>query len=223
MEDTAEVPRALIAQSCSWKEQGGLARVICLQISHAQLEFAVSEIWLSKPRLCFQIRQSVLPPCIAAHFPCPWQVNEEEMTRTLMGLGWLWLLLLTFSSNVLPLTFISDDFLSSQNDHISLYGKFSCSKYRAVLLVPYGKDRKRFKWGFKMQIRMMGWNKVLVWKQHENLISGFSKLKVRNEMLTRIFQAGKKKKIRAIEGIAEIYKTMKNTERVQRIIFHRLF
>jgi len=61
-----------------------------------------------------------------------------------------------------------------------------------VVLVPYGKDRKRFKWGFKIQIKVMGWNKILVWKHHENNISGFSKLKVRNELHARIFQAGKK-------------------------------
>lgn len=51
-----------------------------------------------------------------------------------------------------------------------------------------------------MQIRTMGWNEVLVWKQHQNLISGFGKLKVRNEMLARIFKAGKKEKRRAIKG-----------------------
>lgn len=34
MEDTAEVPRALIARSCSWKEGGGFARVIPVCRSH---------------------------------------------------------------------------------------------------------------------------------------------------------------------------------------------
>lgn len=63
-----------------------------------------------------------------------------------------------------------------------------------MLLVPCGKDRKWIKWGFKTQIEMMGWNKSLVWKHHENIILDFSTLKVGRELHARIFQAGENKK-----------------------------
>lgn len=77
-----------------------------------------------------------------------------------------------------------------------------------MLLAPCGKDRKWIKRGFKTQIEMMGWNKILVQKHHENIISDLGKLKVRGELHARIFQAGGKKE-RAIGRMTEIHKTMK--------------
>lgn len=56
---------------------------------------------------------------------------------------------------------------------------------------------------------MMGWNKILVQKPHENIISDLGMLKVRGELHARIFQAGEKKKKRAIGRMTEIHKTMK--------------
>lgn len=201
MEDTAEVPRALTAQLCSWKERGGLAGVIPVCRSHMRswsLQF--QRFGSESPGCGFKSDGPCCLPALLLVFHVSGRWTRKRWHVPSWGLGDYCFCCSHLAATYSHWHLFQMTSVSSQNDHISLYGKFSCSKYRAVLLVPYGKDRKRFKWGFEMQIRMMGWNKVLVWKQRENLISGFGKLKVKNEMLARIFQAGKKEKSNRRDG-----------------------
>lgn len=221
MEDAAEVPRALAAVMVFLEGVGMCGQGdSCLQLSHTQLEFSVTEIWLQSPGCEFKSHsQCCLPELqLLFHVPGRWTRRRWHVLSQALGEFCFFCSHLTATCCHWHLSLLPS--VSPWNDHSSLCGKFSCSEDQAVLLVPCGKDRKWIKRGFKTQIEMMGWNKFLVWKHHENIILDFGMLKIRSELHARIFQAGPKKR-ESNRKDTEIYKTMKGTERV--VIFSLSF
>lgn len=185
----------------------------CLQLLCAQLEFAVTEIQLQSPGCDFK---SHSPCCLLAllllfHVLGKWTRRRWHVLSWALGDYCFCCSHLTVTCSHWHLSQLPS--VSPWNDHSSLYGKFSCSEDQAVLLVPCGKDRKWIKRGFKTQIEIMGWNKTLVWKHHESIISDFGTLTVRSELHARIFQAEEEKRW-AVGRMTEIYKITKGTERV---------